>query len=562
MSFTRGRWRVLCLWVLLSSQQLLAQSDDVVRVKTELVQTDVTVVDKRGRFVSGLSANDLELRVDSKLQPLSFFEEVTAGSIDEEKQLAAARKGDAAKLPKTPGPAIDRGRVIFFFVDDIHLTGESLTRARSVLTNFVENKMTAKDQVAIVSTSGQIGFLQQLTDNKAVLREAISRLNSKYNPEATASHVAISEVDANLVANHGDQGLFSYLVEATMREFQIDALNAYTIVTNRIHQINGQSRLAELDTLSRLESLMRSTTPLTGRKLLFFLSDGFVVDAKRSNGPDVLRRVANEAARVGVVVYTLSTRGNIFGPGIDVSSNGYPDYSPRTASRSLAESKMPQEMLETLAKETGGRSVLNASRLNDGVAEALTETSAYYLLAWRPDNENQTVGKSRLNVVVKGRPDLRVRMRQHYFDFRQNEAKPKAPATNTPDDQLKRSLGSLYPRRDLRVSVAASFVNTVDKGTALNVSMQIDGQSLSFDDGKQQAIVDVLGVAIDDRGQFSSFKQKVDIPREVLAKDGRFIKWTQTLPLPPGLYQVRVAVRDRQTGRTGSAMTWIEIPQQ
>ncbi|HXS01284.1 MAG TPA: hypothetical protein VN724_11990, partial [Pyrinomonadaceae bacterium] len=140
--------------------------------------------------------------------------------------------------------------------------------------------------------------------------------------------------------------------------------------------------------------------------------------------------------------------------------------------------------------------------------------------------------------------------------------KPKAPATNTPDDQLKRSLGSLYPRRDLRVSVAASFVNTVDKGTALNVSMQIDGQSLSFDDGKQQAIVDVLGVAIDDRGQFSSFKQKVDIPREVLAKDGRFIKWTQTLPLPPGLYQVRVAVRDRQTGRTGSAMTWIEIPQQ
>jgi len=560
MSFTRGRWRVLCLWVLLSSQQLLAQSDDVVRVKTELVQTDVTVVDKRGRFVSGLSANDLELRVDSKLQPLAFFEEVTAGSIDEEKQLAAARKGDAAKLPKTPGPAIDRGRVIFFFVDDIHLTGESLTRARSVLTNFVENKMTAKDQVAIVSTSGQIGFLQQLTDNKAVLREAISRLNSKYNPEATASHVAISEVDANLVANHGDQGLFSYLVEATMREFQIDALNAYTMVTNRIHQINGQSRLAELDTLSRLESLMRSTTPLAGRKLLFFLSDGFVVDAKRSNGPDVLRRVANEAARVGVVVYTLSTRGNIFGPGIDVSSNGYPDYSPRTASRSLAESKMPQEMLETLAKETGGRSVLNASRLNDGVAEALTETSAYYLLAWRPDNENQTVGKSRLNVVVKGRPDLRVRMRQHYFDFRQNEAKPKAPATNTPDDQLKRSLGSLYPRRDLRVSVAASVVNTVDKGTALNVSMQLDGQSLSF--GEQPAIVDVLGVAIDDRGQFSSFKQKVDIPREVLAKDGRFIKWTQTLPLPPGLYQVRVAVRDRQTGRTGSAMTWIEIPQQ
>lgn len=36
--------------------------------------------------------------------------------------------------------------------------------------------------------------------------------------------------------------------------------------------------------------------------------------------------------------------------------------------------------------------------------------------------------------------------------------------------------------------------------------------------------------------------------------------WNQQLLVPPGLYQVRVAIRDRQTGRTGSAMQWIEIP--
>ena len=543
------------------------QTDDVVRVKTELVQTDVTVVDKRGRFVDGLTADDFELRVDSKLQPLSFFEEVIAGSVNEETQLTAARKGDAAavaRLQRTSDSATDRGRVIFFFVDDVHLTPDSLTRARTVLTHFVENKMTPNDRVAVLSTSGQIGFLQQLTDNKAVLREAISRLNSWFNPETTASKVSISEVDANLVANRGDRGLFSYLIEATMREFQSNALNAYTIVTNRVRQINAQSKIAELDTLSRLESLMHSTAPLTGRKLLFFISDGFVVDAKRSNGSDVMRRVASEAARVGVVVYSLSTRPNALASGVDVTQNGYPDFSPRTASRGLAESKMPQEPLETLAEETGGRSYLNPSALDDGIDEALTESSAYYLLAWRPDSENQRAGKSRLKVVVKGRPDLRVRMRRHFFDFRENQPRENTKATtNTSDDDLKRALGSLYPRRDLSPSVSASFANTADKGTVLNVAMQIDGESLSFDDssGKQQAIVDVMGVAVDDRGRFSSFKQKLDIPREVVdAKDGRFIKWRQALPLPPGLYQVRVAFRDRQTGRTGSAMTWIEIP--
>ena len=542
------------------------QADDVIRVKTELVQTDVTVVDKRGRFVDGLTAHDFELRVDTKLQPLSFFEQVAAGSADEEKQLAAARKGDAtalAQLQRTSTPGTDRGRVIFFFVDDLHLTSEGLNRARTVITHFVEDKMTARDRVAVVSTSGQIGFLQQLTDNKAVLREAISRLNSKYNPETTASGVAISEVDATLISSRGDRGLFAYLMEATMKEFQMGAINAFTMVTNRVRQINAQAKIAELETLSRLEGLMHSTAPLAGRKLLFFISDGFVVDAKRSNGADAMQRVANEAARMGVVIYSLGTRSNTFGPGIDVTTNGYPDFSPRTAGRELAESKMPQEPLETLAEETGGRSYLNASALDDGVTEALTESSAYYLLAWRPDSENQRAGKSRLKVVVKGRPDLRVRMRRHFFDFRENAAaKAEGATTNAPETELKTALGSLYPRRDLPISVSANFANTTDKGTVLNASMQIDGASLSFDEsnGKQQAVVDVLGIAVDDRGQFSSFKQRLDIPREVVtAQEGRFIKWTQALPLPTGLYQVRVAARDRKTGHTGSAMTWIEI---
>ena len=560
---------IVLLIGLVSAQQTLAQTktgatDDVVRTRTELVQTDVTVVDKRGRFVEGLSAEDFELRVDSKPQSLSFFELVRAGSGDEEKQLTAARKRDATPNVRTPAPAGDRERVIFFFVDDVHLTSESLNRARSVITHFVENKMIAKDRVAIVSTSGQVGFLQQLTDNKAVLREAISRLNSRYNPETIASQVSISEVDANLVANRADRGLFAYLIEATMKEFQTDPVNATNIVTNRVRQINAQSTIAELNTLSRLEGLLRSTTPLAGRKVLFFISDGFVVDTMRSNGSDVMWRVVKEAARVGVVIYSLDTRSNSLGPGVDVSKSSYPDFSPRTAGRSLAESKMPQEPLETLANETGGRAYLNPNALDDGVANALNESSAYYLLAWRPDSENQREGKSRINVTIKGRQDLRVRMRRRFFDFRETQAAGNTPvsATNAPEDDLKTALGSLYPRRDLPLSISTSFVKSADNSTTLNLLMKIDAETLSFDEsaGKPQAMVDVLGIALDDRGRFSSFKQKVEIPQEViLTKNDRFIKWNQSLLLPPGLYQVRVAVRDRQTGRTGSAITWIEI---
>src|SRR3954469_6223521 len=53
--------------------------DDVIRVNTELVQTDVMVFDKDGHFVDGLKADQFALKIDNKATPLSFFERVAAG---------------------------------------------------------------------------------------------------------------------------------------------------------------------------------------------------------------------------------------------------------------------------------------------------------------------------------------------------------------------------------------------------------------------------------------------------------------------------------------------------
>lgn len=538
--------------------------DDVVRVKVELVQTDVTVIDRCGQFIQGLSPDQFQLRVDGKGQSLLFFDQIVTGATSEERQLTAARKvkpgASIAPAVRTSGEPT-RGRTMFFFVDDIHLAGDSLSRARALLTRFVDNKMAPGDRVAILSASGQIGFLQQLTDNKSVLREAISRIQAKYDPETTASHVHISEVDANMVANHSDRGLFTYLVAETMREFQMKSpLGAINMVKNRVNQINAQAKTAELETLSRLEGFIRSTAPLPGRKVVFFISDGFLVDTKRSSGAEIIRRVSGQAARVGAVIYSLDTRANVFGPGADASRSDFPDTGGGTAWRSLIEDKAPQEPLETLADETGGRSYLNSNALDDGLSQALMESSSYYLLAWRPDSDKQRTGKSRVEITIKGRPDLRVRMRRHFFDLKPAEETKPASTVGAPEDGLRGALGSLYPRRDLPTSVAANPSN-MGKGTQLNILMQIDSTMLNLQaSDKQNAVVDVLGIALDDRGLFSTFKQRLDIPRAAVSETNRYVKWTQALTVPPGLYQVRVAVRDRETARTGSAMLWIEVP--
>src|SRR5262252_2359712 len=60
-------------------QKPAAPPDDIIRVDTDLVQTDVMVFDKQGHFVDGLKADQFDLKIDNKPQTVSFFERVTAG---------------------------------------------------------------------------------------------------------------------------------------------------------------------------------------------------------------------------------------------------------------------------------------------------------------------------------------------------------------------------------------------------------------------------------------------------------------------------------------------------
>src|SRR5678815_1969058 len=67
------------------------QDDDVIRVNTELVQTDVMVFDKKGRFVSGLNPEQFVLKVDNKPRSIGFFERVASGSARETTRAEADR---------------------------------------------------------------------------------------------------------------------------------------------------------------------------------------------------------------------------------------------------------------------------------------------------------------------------------------------------------------------------------------------------------------------------------------------------------------------------------------
>jgi hypothetical protein len=70
------------------------QQDEVVRVYTELVQTDVMVFDKEGRFVKGLTRDDFRLRVDGQVVPIEAFELITQAVIRQKYQYEDRKSND------------------------------------------------------------------------------------------------------------------------------------------------------------------------------------------------------------------------------------------------------------------------------------------------------------------------------------------------------------------------------------------------------------------------------------------------------------------------------------
>lgn len=540
------------------------QEEEVIRINTELVQTDVSVLDKQGRFVDGLRPEQFELSVNGKPKSISFFERVVAGSAEEERQLSAGRSSSGAApstKAETPNPQ-NRARMIFFFVDDVHLAPENLARARQALLRFIDNEMGQYDQVAIISASGQIGFLQQLTNNRSVLREAVGRLVAKQNPEVNAGPAPMSEYDANQVEAR-NRDLFRYLVQAMAR---LGNTNPAGTVINRSRQISATARFDTMSTLGMLEGLMRSSAGLPGRKIVFFISDGFVVDARRSGALDSLRRVTRAAAQTGAVIYTMDARGTFADTYTDASKNPYPDFTGSVSRNIFAEAATTQEPLRILADDTGGQAIINSNSFEDGFRRALAESSDYYLLAWRPEREEYLNDKARVRVGVKGRPDLKVRVRRGFIESpaalnSKKERSSKSVPAESVETELLTALGSVYPVRELPVALSVGYMNTKEKGTVMTVSMQLDAATLKdyATPDTKKAEVDVLGVALNDRASIQTFKQKLSVPLASV-KEQQAVVWNQQLALTPGLYQVRVAVRDRQTGRTGSAMQWIEIP--
>src|ERR1041385_3626846 len=544
--------------------------DDVVRVYTELVQTDVMVFDKSGKFVKDLNADNFELRVEGKPRPIHSFEQISAGS-NEESQLAAARGATTVNL-KRPVP-LDIRRIVFFYVDDLHMDLAGLQATRKTITSFIDKEMGQNDQAAITSASGQIGFLQQLTSDRLVLRTALERLKSKDFNTRDAARPPMNEYQAILIERRDPDVLEIFIDEMLRQNPGMTREQADAMLQARASSLLAYTATLTRNSLLGLKTLVKNARNLPGRKVVFLLSGGFQIHNQRGDLTTDMRDITDAAARSGVVIYSMDTRGLVASL-TDASSDTIYDPSGRMDRATHSELWESQNGMNALAADTGGKAIFNTNDLRQGLAPALKETSNYYLIAWKPDTEAQKQSRFR-NVEVKliGHPDFTVRVRKGYFDLdpapptTAKEKKTEPPRPQSAVAKLHEALAAPYPERALPILMSADYYDVAGKGPVVNTTVQVPGEFLVFGrqpDGKIQAVIDISGLFLDDKGAVKdSFIQRITTTAPDLESTKGFnndIMFTYPAKLAPGLYQIRVAARDDKGDKAGSMQAWIEVP--
>jgi hypothetical protein len=115
-------------------------------------------------------------------------------------------------------------------------------------------------------------------------------------------------------------------------------------------------------------------------------------------------------------------------------------------------------------------------------------------------------------------------------------------------------------------SLVLNYMDTPEKGMTVLLGIQVSAGALQFEEveGKQSASLDLLGLVLNDQGkQVSAFKNRLDVTgnfTDMVLLSRKSINYNHQAPLPAGIYQARVAARDRRGGRIGTAIQWIEVP--
>jgi VWFA-related protein len=504
-----------------------------------MVLVDVRVTAK-GKLVTDLTAKDFKVFEDGAPQTITSF------SLENIEKLAQVNTTtgppptiDLAKLPPNVSPAtvLQDHRLTLLFFDVSSMQPDDLMRALKAATSFVQKRLTPADLVAVVTYTSSLRVVQNFTNDRDALSKALNG-------------ILAGEESSNLAAS-GSAGAAGEEVVTQ------DVSDAFTPDETEFNIFNTDEKLAAV------ESLAEMLRGVPGRKSVIHFSSG-ITSTGIENQAQLLATVA-AANQANVSLYTMDTRGLMaLPPGGDASSaspSGTGVYSGSAVSSQISSMHSSRETLASLAQDTGGRTFYDTNDFGEAFQEVQSENSSYYLLGYSPTNTRSDGRFRRIRVEVT-RPGVKVEARPGYFapkNFRQFTREDK-------EAQLQQAINLDQPFLDLPFVVDASYFLRPDNTYYVVLAAKIPGSAVRLlkKSNTHETEFDFIWRATDASGKpvgvlRDTLPVKVSGESYDMLLAGNFL-YEGSLMLPPGKYQLKVLVRENQSGKMGTFEEPLDLP--
>ena len=517
----------------------------VLQAEAHLVLEDVTVLDKKGLPVKGLSSADFVLREDNTPQKIVSVEEHRALG----DAIVAAPTGGSADGTIVASNKPPAGSVWNVLLIDLYNTpNEARGRLQSQLEQFLK-QLPEHEPVALVTMSSHIKIETSFQDGAG---EAYRYLRKN----------GLGPVDSSTPAN---------IVERQEPDMPSADL-AGTVVPHQANtDVDRQANRAQT-TMDCFSALAQWLAPYPGRKNVYWLSGGFPLqgqpfgvagyslntpglgaDTKGGHPIPMQQKTDKELETARVAIYPVDARG-VAAPDIAGVTSADTTYTANVAIVSGMDADLSagrrQEMLE-IARATGGTAQFN-NNISQALRDDFNRANPYYTVAYTPPDKEWQGAYHRVQISVD-KPEAQLVYREGYY-----ARSAEVEAKSTPE-QFRDALRLGAPAEQ-----AVQFTSTITRsGELATAEYSVEPKTVDLqEDASGQFLTDIdfAMLEYDAKGKVLD-KSLIRLsgkmtPEQRVHLSSKTLSAKQTIPIKAGATTLVLGVRDQISGRFGK----VEVP--
>ena len=528
------------------------------RVQKNVVIVRVVVRDSHGRTVSRLGKEDFKVSDNGGAQEISSFAVERPAAASPLQPSSATSSAPAALPPAGPAaPTLPLAYLAFYF-DDLNSAFDSLLHSHEAAEKFIAG-LPGTERMAIFTSSGT-QFLD-FTDDRQKLDETLLKLHpvKRFDPQGGCPR--FSDYLASQIVDFEDSDAYRLVRDEAINDCQMGA----SLVTKEWLRMQAQAAynayaMQARINLTNLESAIKRIALMPGERQVMVVSDGFMP----LEMPEGVQGAVDLALRAHVIISALD------GSGLAVrlrEADASQEYMPSASLTGLyhiydsSRDAAAAGTLAEIAEGTGGQFFHNNNDLLGGMYRILGPPEVSYVLTFSPNKFKYDGAFHTVKVRLVNGHSLTVQARKGYFA-------PKKQVT--PDElakeQIREAVYSQEQIQGLPLSLSTKVRKLEGENEEITVQARLDVCGLPFEQRDDLSVDDVTYTVVlfDRDGKFVSGSQQnysLALKKhtlEDLEKSG--LSFEEHVRVKPGVYTVRVVVRESRGGPIAALSKTVEVP--